>query len=138
MKEIKQQFYVFRNGALGASLRNALGASNPYDVIFGLMLPQIAEIARGQEKNAELARRLWDDRKVRESRLLACYLMPPEEVDAVEAERMFTDVQTNEEGDILAFRLLKWLPSAPALVEKYSQSDNPLLRYAAHTLSLKL
>ena len=71
IKEIKHNFMAFRNGIVSDTLRKA---GMPYNIIFGLQLPQIAEIARSNEKNLELADALWQDSGVRESRLLACYL----------------------------------------------------------------
>ena len=72
IQEIKKEFFAMRNGMLGDTLRKA---GMPYAVIFGLNIPQLGEIARrAQEDTAErdaLARELWADTKVRESRLLA-------------------------------------------------------------------
>ena len=70
LREIKQLFFTYRNGALADTLK---GAGHPCAVVFGLMIPQIADIARQQTPSLELAQRLWDDTGVRESRILATY-----------------------------------------------------------------
>lgn len=115
VKEIKHQFMVFRNGIVADTLRQA---GMPYNIIFGLQLPQLSQIARSLTPSLQLAEELWADRKVRESRLLACYLFPKEEVTEELALRLAADTQTTEEADILCFRLLRYLPFAESLVEK--------------------
>lgn len=117
MQDIKHQFLAFRNGIVADTLRKA---GMPYPVIFGLQIPQIAQIAREAEASRRpllpLAERLWADRNVRESRLLACYLFPPGEIDTDKALSLASDVITHEEADILCFRLLRRLPFAESLL----------------------
>ena len=71
IKQIKHNFMAYRNGIVSDTLRKA---GMPYNIIFGLQLPQIAAIAREYGASDELADSLWKDSGVRESRLLACYL----------------------------------------------------------------
>lgn len=112
LKEIKQQFYTYRNGALADTLRKY---GDPHRIIFGLDVPQIASIARSLAPGMELATLLWTDRDVRESRLLAAYLFPLEEISLEKALELCSDLRNREEADILAFRLLKRLPYATDL-----------------------
>lgn len=123
MKEAKHLFMTFRNGIVADTLRNA---GMPYKIIFGLQLPQISNTAQNlrekftPEETAALASALWEDRNVRESRLLACYLFPADALSIEDARRLAEDVQTNEEADILCFRLLRRLPFAGSLAESLS------------------
>ena len=103
MKEIKHLFFTYRNGAVAGTLRRY---GVPHKTIFGLDVPRLAEIARGQTPSVELADRLWADRDVRESRLLAAYLYPPQEVD------------------MLAFRLFKRLPYAGELLARLAADES--------------
>lgn len=137
LQEVKKQFMAMRNGVLADQLRVALDP-NPYSVIFGLLVPQIAEISRSEVCAGVDPETLWQDRHVRESRLLACYLFRPEEMTRGRAEALMEDIQTQEEADILAFRLLQRLPFAAALAERFAASPDPLERYAALTLERKL
>lgn len=99
---------AYRNGIVADTLRAA--GMDCYNIIFGLNVPQLAHVAGTQLKIMELAETLWEDRKVRESRLLAAYLFPPDEIDEEYAMKLLNDVQTQEEADMLAFRLLRHLP----------------------------
>ncbi len=113
IRQIKQRFFAFRNGILADALRK----QTPYEIIFGLQVPQLAEIARSLQPSMELAETLWNDSKVRESRLLATYLFPIDVVDEEKALRLASEAATVEEADMLTFRLLKRLPNASSILE---------------------
>lgn len=113
LKEIKHLFMTYRNGVVADTLRKA---GMPYKIIFGLQLTRIADIARHLGKSASLARTLWADAEVRESRLLACRIMPPDEMTLEEAMLMAQSVKTPEEADVLSFYLLRHLDFAPTLL----------------------
>lgn len=121
IQEIKKEFFTFRNGLLADILRKA---GMPYAVIFGLNVPQLGDIARQalacctKETREALAKELWADTKVRESRLVACWLFNPDAVGIDEAKDLMESVQTREEADMLAFRFLRHLPFAKKLAEE--------------------
>lgn len=112
LQDIKKSFFAFRNGVIADTLRKA---GMPYKVIFGLQIPQIAEIACGFQPSMTLADALWADSEVRESRLLAAYLFPVGETSQEKALELLRSVRTPEESDMLSFRLLKRLPFAASL-----------------------
>ena len=114
LKNIKKQFFAFRNGIIADALRR----QSPYKIIFGLQIPQIAEIARSLNPDMDLASALWDDKEVRESRLLATYLFPTELIDMDKALSLAAEANTVEEKDMLAFRLFKRLPFPTAFLEE--------------------
>ncbi|MDE7401818.1 MAG: DNA alkylation repair protein [Muribaculaceae bacterium] len=126
MQKIKKEFFAYRNGMLADTLRNH---GDPHKVIFGLNVPQIASIARNiiaeledsPEQNStvnreSIARSLWTDREVRESRLLATYLFDPANTTIEQAVALAKDVRTTEEADMLAFRLFKRMKDADKLL----------------------
>lgn len=135
VREIKKEFFAYRNGILADRLRDA---GYPYRIIFGLNVPQLAELARLCGYDMDLADALWSDRGVRESRLLACYLFDPEKIDAEEAFRLACDVATEEEADMLSFRLLKRLPYVSDLYGRLSGSDSENAFLAARSLARHL
>lgn len=128
LNDIKKSFFTFRNGIVADTLRKA---GMPYKVIFGLQIPQIAGIARSLSPSMELAEQLWNDREVRESRILASYLFPVEEINLDKALNLARDVRTQEEADMLAFRLFKRLPFADSLLS--AMENNPEIPQSSKT-----
>ncbi len=120
MKEIKHLFFTYRNGAVADTLRRY---GDCHKVIFGLQIPQIAEIARGLEPSVKLADSLWADTEVRESRLLATYLYPVDAITEEKAIELARSCRTQEEADMLVFRLLKRLPYAHTLLNRLENTD---------------
>ena len=133
LSSIRKEFFALRNGMIADTLRKG-GLEQKY--IFGLQLPQIKEIAlrytqADEEDTCLLARNLWGDKECREARLLACHIMPPAKMTYEEAKEWVEDVATREESDILAFRLLRYLPYAEDLARIMADSDDPLKKYTA-------
>lgn len=122
--EIKKEFFAFRDGLTADVLRKG---GLPHKMIFGLQIPQIRHIAdtlsalSGEERRAR-ALWLWSDRDVRESRLLACFLFDPSEISPEEALALASDLRSREEADMLAFRLLKRLPSPEAMLRSLEEA----------------
>lgn len=136
MKEIKKLFYTYRNGAVADTLRRY---GIPHKIIFGLEIPRIAEISRSLEPSMELAVSLWNDVDVRESRLLATYLFPLDQIDLDTALLLSSQTRTQEESDMLAFRVLKRLSFAPeiaARLEKIAAEERNDDSASARTLSV--
>ena len=133
---IRKEFFALRNGMIADTLRKG-GLEQKY--IFGLQLPQIKDIAErfrpeSDDDASEIARTLWADRECREARLLACHIMPPAKMKDGEASEWASDATTREEADILAFRLLRHLPSAADLSADLENSSDPLKQYAAEAI----
>ncbi len=133
LASIRKEFYALRNGMIADTLRKG-GLEQKY--IFGLQLPQIKGIAekfrlQENEEAATIARNLWGDRECREARLLACHLMPAALMADEEAMEWAEDVATREEADILAFRLLRYHPSAAKIANALEAEEDPLKKYTA-------
>lgn len=134
---VKHEFMAFRNGIVADTLRNA---GLPHKVIFGLQLPQITEISRNLRNSLSdeecqcVARSLWEDREVRESRMLACRIMPAELIEKDEAIAMVSDIRSREEADILAFTLLRSIPDADEIAQLFKTDLDPLKKYASEAI----
>lgn len=115
LKNIRKDFYRFRNGIIADSLRQY---GSPYKTIFGLLIPQINSIAVNYPKSNELASYLWERKESREDRLLASCLFPAEHIDEKRALELISEVNTIEEADFLNFKLLRFLPFLPNLYKK--------------------
>ncbi|MCM1378441.1 MAG: DNA alkylation repair protein [Clostridium sp.] len=123
LKKIKHQFMAFRNGIVADAFHKAAA---PYNIVFGLQIPQLGEIARKiidettSEERQSLARQLWVDCNVRESRLLACWLFESAGIDLETAVAFAADCRTQEEADILCWRVLRRLPFCDELKKRLS------------------
>lgn len=135
LKEIKQQFFTYRNGMLADRLREG---GDPHTVIFGLNLPQIMDIARLAGKDKALACELWKNSGARESRLIAPMILPVESLTIDMAREWIASVENTEVADILCHKLLRNTDFAHTLCLDYAQSDNELLRYLAFRLAANL
>ena len=136
IKNIKQQFFAYRNGMLADTLRKA---GDPHKMIFGLNLPQIIQIAAEIGKDKALATALWiDEPGCRESRLLAPMLMPAQEFTRDEAIEWCKCVECVEVADVLCHRLLRQLSFAQQMAEALLGSTSPLEKYTGARLLLNL
>lgn len=133
LNSIRKEFFALRNGLIADTLRKG-GLKQRY--IFGLQLPQIKEMAArlspdDSEEAAAIARALWTDIECREARLLACHLMPPSLMSKEEALEWAQNVATREEADILAFRIIRYLPFASEIAQELADSDCKLKKYSS-------
>lgn len=135
LREIKHLFFTYRNGEIADTLRKA---GMPYRMIFGLQIPQLAEIARKFGQCKELAQALWKEREVRESRILATYIFPPEEVDIASAIELSHEIATREEADMMTFRLFRRLPYATDLLTQLEQDTGHPFPYVTQALKRNL
>lgn len=137
IQDIKQTLYAYRNGVVADSLRKS---GDPHHIIFGLLLPQLSEIALQIGKDKDLATELWQQSSSRECRLLAPMLFPTEELTLTSGKGMIAEAINKEEIDILCFKLLSRTPWAQDLAVEMIQcySDNDNFAYAAPRLILNL
>jgi len=113
LQEVKRRFFAMRNGVIADTMRRA---GSPHRIIFGLNLPQIADVAREYYGDTDLALQLWANDTTRESRLAAPMIYPSEEMPETLAEKWALEARDTEEIDILCHRLLRRLPYAMHLL----------------------
>lgn len=81
LRKVRKRLRMAMNGIVSNSLRQK---GMNYKLIFGVPLPEIKEIAKSFEMNADFARALWSA-DVREMKILATMLFPPSEMERKEA-----------------------------------------------------
>lgn len=135
MQSIKRQMFALRNGIIADTLRKA-GAR--YRTIFGLNIPQVQEIAASLSPERQLAQSLWDDKRTRESQLLAPMVFPREEMDKSTAMKWMGEATEVEVIDNLCHKLLRYLPFAWELSRELADSDKEMERYGAVRLMWNL
>lgn len=122
IKEIKKDFFRYRNGIIVDSIKQLYP---PGKKIFGLIVPQFVEIAKKYPKDLSLGLKLWEDKNNRESRLLSLYILPPRQISKEKALEMIFDVESSEEAEFLAFRILRNLPYALELMSELRSLNLP-------------
>ena len=124
IRNIKKELRLFMNGVTSAQLRK-LGMQ--YNIIFGVSIPHLKEIARKFPHDAEVARTLWKE-NIRESKLLAIFMLP-EECHAEVAEQWIGECRYKENADHLAHCILCRLPDAKEKALRWASSDTALYSY---------
>lgn len=112
VKEIKQSFRLAMDGATAQSMRQK---GLDYHLNWGVTLPRLQEMAReiasGHPPLYQLALALWKE-NVRECKILATMLMPPDEMLPEVADIWMEQVPTVEVAEQVAFNLFQHLPYA--------------------------
>lgn len=137
INDIKKTLFMYRNGVVADSLRES---GDPHHTIFGLLLPQLTEIANTISKDKNTASLLWEQTTSRECRLLAPMIFPFDELTPAIGKQWINEAMSYEEIDIVCFKLLSRVPFAIELVQDFikENNNNDNYSYAALRLILNL
>lgn len=119
---IKKELRAAMNGILSAKMREA-GA--PYKLVFGVELPRLQNIANEFQPSRSLAQQLWNE-NIRECKLLATMLMPPEEFLPEVADIWTDEIPTAEVAQILCMQLLCKEPWCASVAFEWIASPAPM------------
>ena len=132
IKEIKQSFRQMMDGAVAQSMRDK---GLTYHLNWGATLPRLREMADGTGKDYHLAIALWKE-NVRECKILATMVMPPEEILPEVVDIWMEQTETVEIAEQAAFNLYQYLPYAPEKAYTWMASDQELYQLCGfHILS---
>ena len=134
IKEIKQSFRLMMNGTASRSMREK-GAD--YKLNWGVSLPDLQAMAEGIGKDYELAISLWKA-DVRECKILATMLMPPEKMLPEVAEIWMEQTNSQEMAEIAAFQLYQHLDFASILAFRWMASDKMPYLVCAYQILARL
>lgn len=119
LRELKQEFHALMNGPVSRALRERGLA---YRTIYGVELPRLQQIAAERGRNHALAQALWKE-DVRECRLLAPMVQPPETFPPELADVWVETMHYSEEAEVCAMHLLSLLPYAPSLAFEWIAAE---------------
>lgn len=140
IKEIKQSFRQMMDGAVAQSMRDK-GLN--YHLNWGATLPRLKakadELANSQQLKAnsqyDLAIALWKE-NVRECKILATMLMPPEKMLPEVCDIWMEQVPSQEIAEQAAFNLWQHLPYAPEKAYQWIATDKEYYQLCGfHVLS---
>ena len=142
IREIRKEFFAFRNGIVADKLRKA---GDPHGMIMGCLLVDIIGIATrfsesigDNDQLVAVASELWNDTNSRECRLAAPMLYPAELMTLELAQQWCESVETVEIADNLCHKLLRHIPEADSLFRQLIAQDKPLVKYTGYRLLLNL
>ena len=132
IKEIKQSFRLMRDGAVAQSMRDK-GLN--YHLNWGATLPRLRAKADELGPNYDLAIALWKE-NVRECKILATMLMPPEKMLPEVCDIWMEQVPSQEIAEQVAFNLWQYLPYAPMKAYQWIANDQEYYQLCGfHVLS---
>lgn len=119
---IKKDLRTSMNGILSARMREA---GFPYKLVFGVELTRLQDIASEYTPDRQLAQKLWNE-NIRETRLLACMLMPAEEFTHDLADIWGDEISTVEVAQIMATHLMPRMRAACSTAFEWIASENTM------------
>lgn len=131
VRKIKRSFRLYMNGEAARSMREKGLA---YKLIWGVSLNHLKLMAAEYGHDYDLAMALWKE-NIRECKILAMLIMPPDAMTKSLAEAWAADIPTVEAAELCVFTLFRHLPFAGELAEGWLVSDRNLMRICAyHTM----
>lgn len=134
LRDVKCRLRGMMNGVASASMREK---GLTYKVNFGVELPRLREFASGLPADFALAAALWKE-NIRECRLLAAMLMPPEKFDAELADLWIEQMQFPEEAECTVHHLFCRLPYASDKVFAWVAHEERMFRLCGWLLLSRL
>ena len=135
VKEIKQSFRLMMDGSVAQSMRDK-GLN--YHLNWGATLPRLkakAEELKSMDNVYDLAIALWKE-NVRECKILATMLMPPEKMLPEVCDIWMEQIPSQEIAEQAAFNLWQHLPYAPEKAYQWIASDQEYYQLCGfHVLS---
>lgn len=122
VREIKQSFRLMMDGAVAKSMRDK---GLDYHLNWGATLPRLQQMADEIGKNYDLAIALWKE-NVRECKILATMLMPPDEILPEVVDIWMEQTETVEIAEQAAMNLYQHLPYAPMKAYQWIASEREL------------
>ena len=122
VKEIKQSFRLMMDGSVAQSMRDK-GLN--YHLNWGATLPRLkakVEELKSMDNVYDLAIALWKE-NVRECKILATMLMPPEKMLPEVCDIWMEQIPSQEIAEQAAFNLWQHLPYAPEKAYQWIASD---------------
>lgn len=133
-QEIKRSFRLVMDGQTAQSMRDK-GAA--YKLNWGAAIPMLRTMADEIEQDYELAIELWKA-DVRECKILATMLMPPECVSTELADLWMEQTPTQEIAEQATFNLYRHLPFAAEKAYRWMADGRPLYQLCGFHLLTRL
>lgn len=130
LKKIKRSFRLLMNGETSKSMREK---GVDYHLNWGVSFIDLKTMSADYGKDYSLAVELWKE-NIRECKILATLIMPPEEMAPDLAELWMEQTPTQEIAEMLAFNLFQYLDYAPAMAFEWVSNASPLYQICGYQI----
>lgn len=130
VRGIKRQFHLMMNGPASQSMREK---GVDYKLNWGVPLMELRRMAKDLGKNYDLAIALWKE-DIRECKILATLVMPPEEMPQEVADIWMEQTHTQEMAEMQAFNLYQYVSYAPAIAYEWIASDDDMRQICGYDI----
>ncbi len=134
VREIKRSFRLLMNGVASQSMRQK---GVDYKINWGVSLPDLQKMAQQYGKNHNLAVALWQE-SIRECKILATLIMPPEEMDKTLAEQWVGEINSQDMAEMACFNLFQHLQQAADLSYQWMNSDREIEQMCGYLILSRL
>lgn len=134
VREIKRSFRLLMNGVASQSMRQK---GVDYKINWGVSLPELQKMAQQYGKNHDLAVALWQE-NIRECKILATLIMPPEEMDKALAEQWIGEINSQDLAEMACFNLFQHLHHAADLSYQWMNSDREIEQMCGYLILSRL
>ena len=134
VREIKRSFRLLMNGVASQSMRQK---GVEYKINWGVSLPELQKMAQQYGKNHDLAVALWQE-NIRECKILATLIMPPEEMDEALAEQWIGEINSQDLAEMACFNLFQHLHHAADLSYQWMKSDREIEQMCGYLILSRL
>lgn len=130
IKEIKKRFRLAMNGVV-STIQRRQGLD--YKINFGVEINRVKGIADDFEQDASLASALWKE-NIRESKLMAIFLMPVAEFSPERADEWLADAKFTEIAENVVKHLIAPQPFAAEKATEYIGMEEGLFAYCGYLI----
>lgn len=134
VKEIKRSFRLLMNGVASQSMRQK---GVDYKINWGVSLPDLQKMAQQYGKCYKLAVALWHE-NIRECKILATLIMPPDEMDKTLAEQWVGEINSQDMAEMACFNLFQHLHHAAELSYQWMNSDREIEQMCGYLILTRL
>ncbi|MBR2300959.1 MAG: DNA alkylation repair protein [Bacteroidaceae bacterium] len=132
--EIKKCLRLSMNGVVSAHYRKQ---GVDYKINFGVEIPRLKSIAAQFSKDRELAKELWKE-NIRECKMLAIFLMPPNEFTVTDAEEWIASARFTEIADHIVMNLASKMPYKREKAYHWIESGEMLFPYCGFLIFARM
>lgn len=122
------------NGPASRSMREK---GLDYRLNWGVSFTDLKQMAGEIGKDYNLAIELWKE-DIRECKILATLLMPPDKMPAGIAEMWMEQTQSQEMAEMQAFNLYQYVDYAPAIAYKWMADEREVCQICAYNILSRL